>query len=78
MKVIATNSLVIDHILSNSRNLRHSDKFKAVFLSPDRSVELRKVRKDLVQDMKKRALAEPNKEFFIKDGQIHCADESNG
>ena len=74
VKVIASNSLVVDQILSNARNLRYSDKFKTVFLSHDRSVEQRKVRKDLVQVMKKRALAEPNKKFYIKDGKIRCAD----
>ena len=74
VKVIASNSLVVDQILSNARNLRYSDKFKTVFLSHDRSVEQRKVRKDLVQDMKKRALAEPNKKFYIKDGKIQCAN----
>ena len=78
VKVITSNSLIVDQILRNARNLRQSEKFKTVFLSPDRSVEQRKLRKDLVQDMKKRALAEPTKKFYIKDGQIYCADESNG
>ena len=78
VKVIASNSLVVDQILRNARNLRHSEKFKTVFLSQDRSVEQRKIRKDLVQNMKKRAQAEPSKKFYIKDGQIHCADGSNG
>ena len=78
VKVIATNSLVVDQILSNARNLRNSVKFRTVFLSQDRSVEQRKVRKDLVQDMKKRALAEPSKKFYIKDGKIQCADGNDG
>ena len=78
VKVIASNSLVVDQILRNARNLRNSERFRTVFLSQDRSVEQRKVRKELVQEMKKRTLAEPSKKFYIKDGNIQCTDGNNG
>ena len=78
VKVIASNSLVVDQILRNARNLRNSERFRTVFLSQDRSVEQRKVRKELVQEMKKRTLAEPSKKFYIKDGKIQCTDGNNG
>ena len=71
VKVRLSSSLIVHQILDNARKLRLSAKFKTVFLSPDRSIEERKVRKELITDMKAKALAEPDKKFYIKEGQIY-------
>ena len=76
VKVCVSSSLIVQQILSNARNLRNSDKFKTVYLSPDRSPEQREARKELVATMRAQALAEPHKKFYIKEGQIHSSDRN--
>ena len=70
VKVRLSSSLIVHQILDNARKLRLSAKFRTVFLSPDRSMEEWKVRKELITDMKAKALAEPDKKFYIKEGHI--------
>ena len=70
VKVCLTSSLIVHQILANARKLRQSAKFKTVFFSPDRSLEQREARKELITNMKAKALAEPDKKFYIKEGQI--------
>ena len=70
VKVRLSSSLIVHQILDNAHKLRLSAKFKTVFLSPDRSIEERKVRKELITNMKAKALSEPDKKFYIKEGQI--------
>ena len=41
------------------------DKFKDVFLSPDRTAEQRAQQKLLVQELKEKTLAMPGKKYFI-------------
>ena len=48
--------------------------YSPVYLSPDRSPEQREARKELIASMKAKAFAEPDKKFYIKDGEIHCAN----
>ena len=76
VKVCVSSSLIVHQILVNARNLRNSDKFKTVYLSPDRSPEQREARKELVASMRAQALAEPHKKFYIKEGQIHSSDRN--
>ena len=70
VKVRLSSSLIVYQILDNARKLRLSAKFRTVFLSPDGSMEEWKVRKELITDMKGKALAEPDKKFYIKEGHI--------
>ena len=76
VKVCVSSSLIVQQILINARNLRNSERFKTVYLSPDRSPEQREARKELIASMKAKALAEPDKKFYIKDGEIHCANRN--
>ena len=76
VKVCVSSSLIAQQILSNARNLRNSDNFKTVYLSPDRSPEQREARKELVASMRAQALAEPHKKFYIKEGQIHSSNRN--
>ena len=43
---------------------------RKVFLSPDRSLEERKLRREAVAYLKKKLDAEPNSRHFIKDGKV--------
>ena len=65
-------------LITNACNLRYSERFKTVHLSPDRSPEQREAHKELIAStyMVAKALAEPDKKFNIKDGKIHSANRN--
>ena len=77
VKVCVSSSLIVHQILVNAKNLRKSAKYKTVYLSPDRSLEQREARKELIVSMRAKALEEPNKKFYIKDGQILSRDRED-
>ena len=77
VKVCVSSSLIVHQILVNAKNLRKSATYKTVFLSPDRSLEQREARKELIVSMRAKALEEPNKKFYIKDGQILSRDRED-
>ena len=77
VKVCVSSSLIVQQILANARNLRQSTKFKTVFLSPDRSPEQRESRRELIASMRARALEEPDKKFYIREGQIISANRND-
>ena len=76
VKVSLSSSNVVQQILSKSRNLRRSDKFKSVFLSPDRTPDERIRHKELVNQLKEKLTLEPQKRHFIKAGQICSVDNT--
>ena len=75
VKVTFSSSVIVNQILSKARRLRTVDKYKAVFISPDRSPEQRDKQRLLVQELKKRTLDEPGKRHFIKGGSVCIADK---
>ena len=77
MKVCVSSSLIFHQILVDAKNLRKSAKYKTVFLSPDRTPEQREARKELIVSMRAKAITEPNKKFYIKDGQILSTDRKD-
>ena len=76
VKVKPSCSITVDQIVANAKNLRKIEKFKTVFVCPDRSPEQRQIQRDLVKEMKERATKNTDKTFFIKAGQIHCRDKT--
>ena len=74
VKVTLSSATAVQQILQKSRNLRNMDKFKDVFLSPDRTAEQRAQQKLLVQELKEKTLAMPGKKYFIREGKVCCAD----
>ena len=46
------------------------ERFKRVFLAPDRTAEERAQRKELVLELKRRAGIEKDKKLFIRGGKI--------
>ena len=69
------SSIVVDQLVANARNLRITEKFKTVFVSPDRSPEKHQIQRDLVKEMKDRAAKEKDKVFFIKAGKLFCREK---
>ena len=74
VKVTVSSSLMVSQILIKARKLRLTDKFKSVFVSPDRSMEQRETHRNLVKELKEKASSNPSKRFYIKGGEI-CSYE---
>ena len=70
VRVVLSSAHSAQSVLVKSRNLRHADKYKRVFLSPDRTVEERERQRGLVQQLKKKMEEEPQSKHYIKHGQI--------
>ena len=74
VKVTFSSSTIVQQILRKSANLCKSEKFKNVYLSPDRTPEERAQHKELVLELKRRTEAEKDKKLFIRGGKI-CSFE---
>ena len=74
VKVTLSSSTIVQQILRKSSKLSRTEKFKTVYLAPDRTEEERAQHKELVVELKKRAEAEKDKKLFIREGQICCVD----
>ena len=74
IKVKFKNGEVVCTLLKKSSRLRRSEKFRNVFLCPDRTQEQRTEQRRLVSELKKRILEQPEKKHFIKDGKINTSD----
>ena len=70
VKVVLTSSTVVRQILVKAKGLRRVERFKKVYICPDRSAEERQARKALVVDLKQRIANEPNRRHYIKGDQI--------
>ena len=72
--VTAACSTVIIEIPARSRCWHLSEKFKAVFISPDRSPEQRAKQRELVKEIK---TEQPDKVHLIRNGTIISTDRTN-
>ena len=70
VKVKLLNSTIAHQILQKARNLRNVDKYKSVYICPDRSPENRAARRALVLELKAASESQPNKKFYIKHGKV--------
>ena len=70
VKVSLSSSSIVQQILKNSSKLSGTEKYKRVFLAPDRTAEERAHRKELVLELKRRAEVEKDKKLFIRGGKI--------
>eukprot|EP00116_Pleurobrachia_bachei_P013608 sb/3473870/ len=57
-------------ILAKSAQLRDSETFQSVYISPDRTVEERTERRDLVAKLREKRELEPEKVFRIRRGSV--------
>ena len=77
VKITVGSPVAVHQILAQSRNLRDVERFKSVFLCPDRSTEERVVRRKLVIDLKKIAAEQPGQQHFIKDGKVCSVEKTD-
>ena len=64
------SSVAATGLLKKSQAMRISDKFKRLFLSPDRTVAHRVEQRELVCSMKKQTTEDKSRRFFIRDYRI--------
>ena len=70
IRVTLRNRLVVAQILRKAGGLKTSDNFKTVYLSPDRSPELRNEHRKLVLELKRRCEEDPAKVHLIRDRAV--------
>ena len=75
IKVVLSSVSSAQSILFRSRDLRSSEKYKSVYASPDRTVEERIHHRELVQQLKRKIIEEPQKKHFIKGGCLQSVDK---
>ena len=54
VKVMLSSYVAVRQILSKAKNLRKVDRFKSVYVCPDRTLEERKIQKQLVLELKQK------------------------
>jgi len=70
VKVSFPSASVVPDLLKKSPNLRQSDTYKNIFITPDRSREERVARRTLIQELRQKRKDEPDLTFFIKSGKV--------
>ena len=70
VKAVFSNSSTAKVILTRAKNLKQSDQYSTVYISPDRSPEERVTHKQLVLQLKKKRDSERESHHFIRDGKI--------
>ena len=63
-------------VIRNARLLRTKEGYSSVYICPDRTLEERRAYKQLVDQMKMKRIAEPDKVFVIKNNKIVCSVRS--
>ena len=77
IKLTVASAISARQIRLKAKNLRHVDKFRSVYIAPDRSLEERVSQKQLVVDLKKRVSDQPGLYHYIRGGKV-CTAEKNG
>ena len=70
VRVVPRNREIARTILGKSATLKDSDQYQSVFVGPDRSVEERTERRELVTQMRERREKDPDKVWRIRRGSI--------
>jgi hypothetical protein len=77
VKVTVASSTTVRQILMNARNLRQVERYKSVYICPDRSLEERASQRKLVLELKKISTEQPHLHHYIRGGKV-CSGEKNG
>ena len=70
VKVSVASSAHVFQILRAARKLKDSERYKKVFISPDRTPEERKIRREAVASLKKMSEEDPGKRHYIRAGKV--------
>ena len=61
---------VVHQILKKAKRLRTTDEYKTIYISPNRTLEERAIRKQLVSELKVKRSGDPNSRYFIRKGEV--------
>ena len=77
IKFTLSSSDVVSQVLRKAKLLRSKEGFKSVYVCPDRTIEERRAYKKLLQELKLKSEAEPNKSFLIRNNKIVSVSENS-
>ena len=77
VKFSLSSSDLVNQVLRKARLLRTKEGFQSVYISPDRTVEERRAYKRLIEELKKKRQAEPDKFYIIRNNKIVSTAESS-
>ena len=63
-------------VIRKARSLRTKEGYSSVYICPDRTLDERRAFKQLVDQMKMKRIAEPDKVFVIKNNKVVCSVRS--
>ena len=70
VKAVFSNRSTAQVFLTKAKYLRQSERYKTVYISPDRSPEEREAHKQLVLQLKNKRDTDRESHHFIRDGKI--------
>ena len=69
---------IATQLLKKVSALRQSERFKGVYVCPDRTIEQRPQHRKLVSDLKAKIREEPERTHYIRDGDVLSKDRDSG
>ena len=76
VKVVLPNSTAAHQVLQKAKFLKRIKARKTVFISPDRSVDEREQRRNLVTELNRLIKEQPNSYHFIRAGRVQSVDKT--
>jgi hypothetical protein len=67
---VFSNRSTVKVLLTKAKNLKQSDRYKTVFISPDRSLQERETHKKLILQLKSKRDNDRETHHFIRDGVV--------
>ena len=77
VKICLNSPDVVQQVLRKARLLRTKEGYRAVYICPDRTVEERMAYKKLLEELKTKRNAEPDKFFAIRNNKVVSVSEDN-
>jgi hypothetical protein len=70
IKFTLTNSDHVNQILRSAKQLHSKEGYRSVYICPDRTAEERRAHKKLMELLKEKRAAEPNRTHFIRNNKV--------
>ena len=77
VKICLNSPDIVQQVLRKARLLRTKEGYRAVYICPDRTVEGRMAYKKLLEELKTKRNAEPDKFFAIRNNKVVSVSEDN-
>ena len=77
VKLSLSSPDIVQQVLRKARLLRTKEGYRAVYICPDRTLEERMAYKKLLEELKTKRVAEPDKFFTIRNNKVVSVSEDN-